>query len=792
MKERKARNTSEIIGDDIQETIAMSISHEGSRYLMSSLTNLYTEPLYAIVREYTSNAYDSHVKSGQTEPVRLSITKVEPYSEQYVTSNVDDIYRIIVEDSGEGMSRTDITEIYSQYGSSSKRDNNKEIGAFGLGAKSALSLCRKFDVTAVKNGLKTVAVVRFNKLDVPVIDIISETKTRDKSGVKIIIDVSIKNFTEFTERMKTFFAAWKPGTIIVNGVQPYTIYEDDNFRPVYGLQNTIQGWMRQTPIKQGQITLPPISVFIGPVLYTLPASKLKDDLHYRELFFVNALTKSIVINAPIGSLDLTPPREGVAFTDRSIRNLQTIYTSFVEELMENYQTDMDAMEAKDAASFAISNFCNLAGFIAHLNYPDRVATYEQVYDAPMLWRGHNMNLTYDLRKNGYTNSFLHRGSAYKTEKSEIKLLMGESLNKESLTYIRLPQNMKTDSWVKSNLLDYMRGTKNVDPANSWALVTTPTRTATHDEKTNPDNPSFWFNAIFEEITKEHFLAVARTYRKSIQTENKVVNVEYVVMNSTDKTMFSQIPSKIKSAPIIFDADDKLFNSGAMYNELRMLKKDQGCVSLNNRYSNVLFSALKALSYPTNDIVYLNGKSRSQAAKVMTDSIFMTDVLHNVYTQYSERDKGFIRMWTQIILSKENQNFEKLQKVCVMLKKDGKLDSLLNPYIHDFVEFMSDNLHSPEWAAKALIASNLNTHTVNNPLILRQLNDYSCYPMNIVPFLFSGIYHETQTIDYLNSIQVNETTSVENKFSLLILGTNNETMKIASNTMSAQCNTWDTY
>jgi len=48
--------------------------------------------------------------------------------------------------------------VYARYGASTKRGTNDQVGAFGLGCKSAFTLGQQFVVTAVKDGQRTVAL----------------------------------------------------------------------------------------------------------------------------------------------------------------------------------------------------------------------------------------------------------------------------------------------------------------------------------------------------------------------------------------------------------------------------------------------------------------------------------------------------------------------------------------------------------------------------------------------------------------------------------------------------------
>ena len=121
--------------------VAMSIDPQGMAHIMGVLTNLYSDAPLAVVREYATNARDAHQAAGVTRPIEVGLpTALDP--------------TLRVQDFGAGLSEQDILGVYARYGCSTKRDSDEQVGAFGLGSKSAFTLAQQFVVTSVHDGCR--------------------------------------------------------------------------------------------------------------------------------------------------------------------------------------------------------------------------------------------------------------------------------------------------------------------------------------------------------------------------------------------------------------------------------------------------------------------------------------------------------------------------------------------------------------------------------------------------------------------------------------------------------------
>lgn len=223
----KLENTSEtvVLQDGAScDQINMSLDMESANILMNILSkNLYSDPIGSTVRETTSNGLDSHRKAGVTEAIIVSL-KVNQQSN----------YEFSVEDFGVGLDHNDVEKIISKYGKSTKRQSNEELGMFGLGFKSPLAYSSSFYFVCRKNGIERKYMLAEGE-DVNTIDLLYETSTDKRNGVKVIVPVKFQDRYIFKEKINNQLAYFEnvyfdvnvQNNVITNNFQ---IYRSENFQ----------------------------------------------------------------------------------------------------------------------------------------------------------------------------------------------------------------------------------------------------------------------------------------------------------------------------------------------------------------------------------------------------------------------------------------------------------------------------------------------------------------------------------------------------------------------------------
>lgn len=174
----------------VQESTSMVIDAESHIFLMRMLSKFYSDAIGSLIRETASNALDSHRKSNVSEPIIVGL------------KNVNGNLEFSVEDFGEGIDDVIVENVIKKYGKSTKRNDAKALGAFGLGFKSPLAYGPSFYFTGRKNGVERKWMMYEAEDEQNKIDLLYEKATTERNGVKIIVPVKYSDRNSFLSKIE--------------------------------------------------------------------------------------------------------------------------------------------------------------------------------------------------------------------------------------------------------------------------------------------------------------------------------------------------------------------------------------------------------------------------------------------------------------------------------------------------------------------------------------------------------------------------------------------------------------
>lgn len=288
-------------GDLGGEKILTRFDEDSIEFIMSVLTDLYSDPELAVIREYSTNALDSHIEAGVSRPIEVTTpSSLSPYFK--------------VKDYGIGMSLDDIRKTYSAYGASTKRESNAVVGMLGLGSKSAWTYTAQFNIIAVKDGVKATVSATRTETGRTMLEIVDTCSTNEPNGVEIIVPA--KQVNTFHEKAMRFFRFWNPGTVLVNGQAPQRLDGD----PVGDRMMVVDDLDKDF-------------IVMGNVAYPLEG-RIHGEGYYNRGY-------GIVARVNIGDVAFTPNREALNYNPHTKSCVDSLRAEFARLLKQVIQDDIN-------------------------------------------------------------------------------------------------------------------------------------------------------------------------------------------------------------------------------------------------------------------------------------------------------------------------------------------------------------------------------------------------------------------------------------------------------------------
>lgn len=292
---------------------------EDAKIFHMLISGLYENKPQSITREIWSNARDAHVEAG---------TPDRPFDVTF-PSVFNPTFR--VRDYGPGMEHAAIMDLYTNLGKSTKEDSNDGVGKFGIGAKSPFSYTDTFSVVAYDGTTARYYTAIVESGGIPSMNMMAKQPSDQEPGIEVSFPVDtgdVRAFRRAAQRVSYGFDT-KPNVIndseFAGWIDLPTVTEGDGWKLLRG---TLEGYGGTAYAK------------MGCVLYPINPEAL-DSLTADELAF---LQSTVIIEFPIGDLEITPSRESLSYgrnepTAQSITNrVRKIISEVVDGILADYET----------------------------------------------------------------------------------------------------------------------------------------------------------------------------------------------------------------------------------------------------------------------------------------------------------------------------------------------------------------------------------------------------------------------------------------------------------------------
>jgi hypothetical protein len=487
-----------------ESTGQFTVDENSLAKIMSVLTNLYTDPEGAVVREYLTNALDSQIEAQENDPNYvwrpIEVTTPSRFNKNY-----------IVRDFGIGMSTDDINDIYSKYGKSTKESTNSQTGMLGLGSKCALTYTGQFTITGYKNGIRTRAIISKNEENIPIFQIVDTRATTEPNGVEI--SVPVRDSNSFHQKTADFLRWWKDGQVLVDGKEPdkhgfpLTTTETMEFVingnkvsekvEVYAQDGSGHGYYRQAPKSY---------VVMGNVPYAVSTEYISRELTEAGMGFVAYV--------PMGSVVFPPSREELTYTSTTKNTLKIISAGLFQKMYDAaVQSIVDAIDHADA-------WRKFQALPTHFKNP--------AINAGLKYDG--LDLT--IQRIDFEHTMVHwdyQGHAQITERKVISMAdaLGEgSLSAGAMIVTGFDDSIKPTAYFKKKLRHWINVNGN---SERYAIMA-------------KDDVDSAFLSGLNRVTAEHIKAIKLPKNPS-QGPREETPYEYYYLDASDPTAYNGLVSK---------------------------------------------------------------------------------------------------------------------------------------------------------------------------------------------------------------------------------------------------------
>lgn len=311
----------DVITSGLTKKAGYSISTDAVKHVIKVIRDdLYSNKVYAVIRELCTNANDAHIEAGQSKPFEV-----------WLPNSNSPIFK--VRDFGKGLNYEDFIKFYTGIGESSKRDKAEQTGYLGFGCKSPFAYTDMFTVISYHGGKKSTYSCYIDENDDSQIGLQSEENLEEETGLEIIVPVNnIADQNNFVNEAKKYFSYFNP-LPVVKGVADFEpnkiekIIEGDN----WFFTNTSVGSAKAV---------------MGNVPYPIRHENIKN----LSPNLVNILKAGVVINFPLGAIKFTPSREELQYTENTqlaiineLNKIEPLVKQYLQDKFKDCKTRLEGI-----------------------------------------------------------------------------------------------------------------------------------------------------------------------------------------------------------------------------------------------------------------------------------------------------------------------------------------------------------------------------------------------------------------------------------------------------------------
>lgn len=363
MKLSTNKNT---LATNIDKAADFGINDNDLSHIMGILrSQIYSDKLLAVIREYSTNAMDANKEAGYDGPINVTI----PNAFQPTLS---------FRDYGKGMSDEEVINTYIKYGNSTKRNSNDYTGCLGIGSKAGFAYGDTFTIISYQRMYITTWLARIDESKRGTISIVNQVvnKSNIKTGVEIQIPIRKADIDTCTAKAKELFKYWKlQPTINIDIEQPNYLEQTEDYS------------ILDRPYKYYEKA----KVLMGNIIYPIDIEQIPSSAQ------LLLSSDTVIVNAPLGCLDIAANRETLEYSQRTIDGLTAIAHNVICDLSNNLTKSIKHCSTRIQASLEASKYDN----VFHNNLKEKIQN-------TATWNGHKLIKYIQFNDSGTVSHSLER------------------------------------------------------------------------------------------------------------------------------------------------------------------------------------------------------------------------------------------------------------------------------------------------------------------------------------------------------------------------------------------------
>lgn len=302
---------------------------------------LYSDKIKAVIRELSTNAYESHLDAGWPDkPFQINLpTNLNP--------------QFSIRDFGTGLDKEKLESLYCTYGLSTKRTSDEYTGCFGIGSKSPFAYTDLFTVVSYYNGMKYVVVNSKDSRSEFCYDILAEVETTEPNGIEIIFDVQkgdINNFLNKATEVFKFFTVPPVCNLNLNLKKPVFVKSGDGW-DILSYSRSYYGSEKNYAI-------------MGQVAYVIDAEHFKD--RSKNILESCQLYINIDMSNEDEKLSIAPSREALQYNKHTIEVIDRKLNNLYGQVKKETEQEIVNCKSKWEARLLVSKYLASNSYVSRL------------------------------------------------------------------------------------------------------------------------------------------------------------------------------------------------------------------------------------------------------------------------------------------------------------------------------------------------------------------------------------------------------------------------------------------